>query len=45
VPILMYHVIGKLRPGTPNPTLWVSPRDFSLDVSALRGAGYHGVTL
>jgi peptidoglycan/xylan/chitin deacetylase (PgdA/CDA1 family) len=45
VPILMYHVIGDIRPGTPNPTLWVSPRDFEAHVRALRRAGYHGVTL
>jgi peptidoglycan/xylan/chitin deacetylase (PgdA/CDA1 family) len=45
VPILMYHVIGYVKPGTPNPELWVSPSTFAATVRALDRAGYHGVTL
>lgn len=45
VPILMYHVIGIRPPGTPNPTLWVSPTDFAAHIRALKAAGYHTVTL
>ncbi len=45
VPILMYHVIGVPTAGTPNLALWVSPTDFAAHVAALRGAGYHAVTL
>ena len=45
VPILMYHVIGYLKPSTPNPELWVSPRTFAAEMRALERAGYHGVTL
>src|SRR4051794_36584093 len=29
VPILMYHVIGTVKPGTPFPELWVTASDFS----------------
>jgi peptidoglycan/xylan/chitin deacetylase (PgdA/CDA1 family) len=45
VPILMYHVIGKLLPGTANPSLWVSPAAFAAHVAALKRAGYHAITL
>ncbi len=45
VPILMYHVIGYRSPSTPNPSLWVAPREFAADMHALRDAGYHGVSL
>lgn len=45
VPILMYHVIGNRRPGTPNPTLWVSPASFAAHVRALKRSGYHAVTV
>jgi peptidoglycan/xylan/chitin deacetylase (PgdA/CDA1 family) len=45
VPILMYHVIGYVKPSTPNQELWVSPSTFSSTMRALDRAGYHGVTL
>jgi peptidoglycan/xylan/chitin deacetylase (PgdA/CDA1 family) len=45
VPILMYHVIGTLRPGTPFPELWVTATDFRAQMHALADNGYHGVTL
>jgi peptidoglycan/xylan/chitin deacetylase (PgdA/CDA1 family) len=45
VPILMYHVIGTVKPGTPFPELWVTAADFSAQMHALAGQGYHGVTL
>jgi hypothetical protein len=45
VPILMYHVIGYVKPSTPNQELWVSPSTFTATVRALARAGYHGVTL
>lgn len=45
VPILMYHVIGTPKPGTPYPELWVTGDDFRSQVSALAAAGYHAVTL
>ena len=45
VPILMYHVIGYVKPSTPNAELWVSPHDFAAQMQALARAGYHGVTL
>lgn len=45
VPILMYHVIGHVQPGTPSPSLWVSPDQFRAEVRALRDGGFHGVTL
>ena len=45
VPILMYHVIGTPKPGTPFPELWVTASDFSAQMRALAGQGYHGVTL
>jgi peptidoglycan/xylan/chitin deacetylase (PgdA/CDA1 family) len=45
VPILMFHVIGYIRPGTPSPALWVTPEQFRADVRALRDGGFHGVTL
>ena len=45
VPILMYHVIGTVKPGTPFPELWVTASDFSAQMHALAGQGYHGVTL
>jgi peptidoglycan/xylan/chitin deacetylase (PgdA/CDA1 family) len=45
VPILMYHVIGTVRPGTPFPELWVTAADFSAEMHALADHGYHGVTL
>ena len=45
VPILMYHVIGTVKPGTPFPDLWVTASDFSAQMHALAAQGYHGVTL
>jgi peptidoglycan/xylan/chitin deacetylase (PgdA/CDA1 family) len=45
VPILMYHVIGTPKPGTPFPELWVTASDFSAQMHALADQGYHGVTL
>ena len=45
VPILMFHAIGVGNPGTPNPSLWVAPRDLRSYIRALRRAGYNGVTL
>jgi peptidoglycan/xylan/chitin deacetylase (PgdA/CDA1 family) len=45
VPILMYHVIGYVKPSTPNQELWVSPSTFAAQVRGLARAGYHGVTL
>jgi peptidoglycan/xylan/chitin deacetylase (PgdA/CDA1 family) len=45
VPILMYHVIGTPKPGTPFPELWVTASDFSAQMHALAAQGYHGVTL
>lgn len=44
VPILMYHVIGRSKPGTPPKLLRVSPEEFQSQVSALKRAGYHAVT-
>src|SRR5207247_8461721 len=45
VPILMYHVIGTVRPGTPFPELWVTAADFRAQMHALADHGYHGVSL
>jgi peptidoglycan/xylan/chitin deacetylase (PgdA/CDA1 family) len=45
VAVLMYHVIGVLPPGAPNPGLWVSAAELTAQVDALARAGYHGVTL
>jgi peptidoglycan/xylan/chitin deacetylase (PgdA/CDA1 family) len=45
VPILMYHVIGTIKPGTPFPELWVTATDFRAQMRALADNGYHGVTL
>jgi peptidoglycan/xylan/chitin deacetylase (PgdA/CDA1 family) len=45
VPILMYHVIARPRPGTPDGELWVPWGRFARDMGALARAGYHAVTL
>jgi peptidoglycan/xylan/chitin deacetylase (PgdA/CDA1 family) len=45
VPILMYHVIGTPRPGTPNAELLVPPSRFRAQLTHLARAGYRGVTL
>ena len=41
----MYHVIGRLQPGAPYPSLTVSPAAFRAQMLALRRAGYYAVTL
>ncbi|MBJ7471155.1 MAG: polysaccharide deacetylase family protein [Solirubrobacteraceae bacterium] len=45
VPILMYHLIAEPPAGTAYPGLWVPPDELQAHVSALRKAGYVGVTL
>ena len=45
IPILMYHVMSAAPPGAPLPQLWVSQRRFASEMVALRGAGYHAITL
>jgi peptidoglycan/xylan/chitin deacetylase (PgdA/CDA1 family) len=45
VPILMYHVIHSPPPGAKFPDLYVPPAEFASQVRALKGAGFHGVTL
>jgi peptidoglycan/xylan/chitin deacetylase (PgdA/CDA1 family) len=45
VPILMYHAIRSAPPGARLPSLFVHPAEFAAEVGALRGAGYHAVTL
>ena len=45
IPILMYHVVGSPRPGTPNLGLWVTPPEFAAQMEALRRAGYRAITL
>ena len=45
IPILMYHVVSRPPPGTPNPQLWVSQERFAGQMRALRRAGYRAVTL
>jgi peptidoglycan/xylan/chitin deacetylase (PgdA/CDA1 family) len=45
VPILMYHVLGIPRAGTPFPELWVSPADLAGQMNWLQRHGYHMVTL
>ncbi len=45
IPILMYHVVSAAKPGTPNPELWVPESTFRDQMSALRRAGYHAITL
>jgi len=44
VPILMYHVIGHMKPATTLKLLWITPEAFQRHVSALKRAGYHAVT-
>jgi peptidoglycan/xylan/chitin deacetylase (PgdA/CDA1 family) len=41
----MYHVIAPPPPGAPFPGLYVPPREFAAQMSALRSAGWHAVTL
>jgi peptidoglycan/xylan/chitin deacetylase (PgdA/CDA1 family) len=46
VPILVYHVINAQPAGsTANPALYVPLNDFSSQMSALKSAGWHAVTL
>ena len=45
VPILMYHVINSPPAGAKFPGLYVSPEEFSAQVRALSGAGFHAVTM
>jgi peptidoglycan/xylan/chitin deacetylase (PgdA/CDA1 family) len=45
VPILMYHVINPPPPGAKFPGLYVSPEEFSAQMHALVGAGFHAVTM
>jgi len=45
VPILMYHVIAHPPAGAPFPGLYVAPAEFAEQMRALKGAGWHAVTL
>jgi peptidoglycan/xylan/chitin deacetylase (PgdA/CDA1 family) len=45
IPILMYHVVSRAKPGTPNPELWVPEERFAQQMNALRRAGYAAITL
>jgi peptidoglycan/xylan/chitin deacetylase (PgdA/CDA1 family) len=45
VPILMYHVIAPPPAGAPFPGLYVPQPEFAAQMLALRGAGWHPVTL
>ena len=45
VPILMYHVIAAAPPGAPFPGLYVTPTEFAEQMHALKGDGWHAVTL
>ncbi len=45
VPILMYHVIAPPPPGAPFPGLYVPRAEFASQMAALKGAGWHAVTL
>jgi peptidoglycan/xylan/chitin deacetylase (PgdA/CDA1 family) len=45
VPILMYHVIAAAPAGAPFPGLYVPPEEFAEQMQALKGAGWHAVTL
>ena len=45
VPILMYHVIAAPPADAPFPGLYVEPAEFAQQMQALKGAGWHAVTL
>ena len=45
MPILMYHVIGTARPGTPNPDLFVSRAAFAAQMRWLHAHAFKAVTL
>ncbi len=45
VPILMYHVINPPPAGAKFPGLYVDPEEFEAQMDALKGAGFHAVTM
>ncbi len=45
VPVLMYHVIAPPPAGAPFPGLYVPANEFAAQMSALKAAGWHAVTL
>src|SRR4051794_29678296 len=45
VPILMYHVVERPRPGVRNPLLYVGGRTFAAQMRWLDRHGFEGVTL
>src|SRR5438128_1274110 len=45
IPILMYHVIAEPPAGAPFPGLYVAPSEFAEQMQALKGAGWHAVTM
>ncbi|MGA9283981.1 MAG: polysaccharide deacetylase family protein [Solirubrobacteraceae bacterium] len=45
VPILMYHVINPPPQGAKFPGLYVDPEEFEAQMQALKGAGFHAVTM
>ena len=45
IPILMYHVVSRAQPGTPNAELWVPEERFAQQMQALHRAGYFAITL
>jgi peptidoglycan/xylan/chitin deacetylase (PgdA/CDA1 family) len=45
VPVLMYHVIAPPLPAAPYPGLYVPPSEFAAQMHALKGAGWHAVTM
>jgi peptidoglycan/xylan/chitin deacetylase (PgdA/CDA1 family) len=45
VPILMYHVINPPPSGAKFPGLYVDPEELEAQMEALKGAGFHAVTM
>ena len=45
VPVLMYHVINPPPSGAPYPGLYVPSDEFQAQMQALKGAGWHAVTM
>ena len=45
VPVLMYHVINPPPAGAPFPGLYVPAGEFAAQMSALKAAGWHAVTM
>ncbi|HJS95070.1 MAG TPA: polysaccharide deacetylase family protein [Solirubrobacteraceae bacterium] len=45
VPVLMYHVINPPPSGAPFPGLYVPSDEFAAQMQALKGAGWHAVTM